>query len=198
MLTFCFTCSVFFNNTFNEKEMTTHSSTLAWRIPWTEEPGRLQSMGSQRVRHDWAISLHSLHSLHTLSLEKEMAAYSSVLVRRVPWTEEPGWPWSMGCRELDMTEVIKHACIWEWGLYALWLLTLLKGSPTDLPNPTFWKFLFLVLDPQAGTPMWGHIPHFLGKVCNCNSPAFVGCLPRGTGLVSTSLTHLVVIPSLHI
>ena len=37
-----------------EKEMATHSSTLAWRIPWTEEPGGLQSMESQRVRHDWA------------------------------------------------------------------------------------------------------------------------------------------------
>ena len=35
-----------------ETEMATHSSTLAWKIPWTEEPGRLQSMGSQRVRHD--------------------------------------------------------------------------------------------------------------------------------------------------
>ena len=35
-----------------EKEMATHSSTLAWKIPWTEEPGRLQSMGSQRVGHD--------------------------------------------------------------------------------------------------------------------------------------------------
>ena len=35
-----------------EKEMTTHSSILAWKIPWTEEPGGLQSMGSQRVRHD--------------------------------------------------------------------------------------------------------------------------------------------------
>ena len=35
-----------------EKEMAPHSSTLAWKIPWTEEPGRLQSMGSQRVRHD--------------------------------------------------------------------------------------------------------------------------------------------------
>ena len=35
-----------------EKEMATHSSILAWRIPWTEEPGWLQSMGSQRVRHD--------------------------------------------------------------------------------------------------------------------------------------------------
>ena len=35
-----------------EEGMATHSSILAWRIPWTEEPGRLQSMGSQRVRHD--------------------------------------------------------------------------------------------------------------------------------------------------
>ena len=35
-----------------EKEMATHSSILAWTIPWTEEPGRQQSMGSQRVRHD--------------------------------------------------------------------------------------------------------------------------------------------------
>jgi len=35
-----------------EKEMATHSSILAWRIPWTEDPDRLQSMGSQRVRHD--------------------------------------------------------------------------------------------------------------------------------------------------
>ena len=40
-----------------EKEMATHSSTLAWRIPWREEPGRLQSMGSQRVGHGWATSL---------------------------------------------------------------------------------------------------------------------------------------------
>ena len=41
-----------------EKEMATHSSTLAWRIPWREEPGRLQSTGSQRVRHDWATELN--------------------------------------------------------------------------------------------------------------------------------------------
>ena len=40
-----------------EKEMATHSSILAWRIPWTEEPGRLQSTGSQRVGDDWATSL---------------------------------------------------------------------------------------------------------------------------------------------
>jgi len=47
-----------------EKAMATHSSTLAWKIPWTEEPGRLQSMGSLRVRHDWATSLSLFISMH--------------------------------------------------------------------------------------------------------------------------------------
>ena len=56
-----FTCNL-------EKEMATHSSTLAWRIPWREEPDRLQSMGSQRVGHDWVTSLHFTYklSVHTL------------------------------------------------------------------------------------------------------------------------------------
>ena len=44
--------------------MTPHSNTLAWRIPWTEEPGRLQSMGSLRVRHDWATSLSLFTFMH--------------------------------------------------------------------------------------------------------------------------------------
>ena len=51
-----------------EKEMATHSSILAWEIPWTEEPGRLQSMGSQRVRHDWATTTHNKAFIPLLSL----------------------------------------------------------------------------------------------------------------------------------
>ena len=47
-----------------EKAMAPHSSTLAWKIPWTEEPGRLQSMGSKRVRHDWATSLSLFTFMH--------------------------------------------------------------------------------------------------------------------------------------
>ena len=47
-----------------EKAMAPHSSTLAWKIPWTEEPGRLQSMGSLRVRHDWATSLSLFTFMH--------------------------------------------------------------------------------------------------------------------------------------
>ena len=49
--------------------MAPHSSTLAWKIPWTEEPGRLQSTGSQRVGHDWATSLH-FTSLEVLKMMK--------------------------------------------------------------------------------------------------------------------------------
>ena len=52
-----------------EKEMATHSSILAWRIPWTEEPGGLQSTGSQRVGHDWATSL-SLSFMYKIDKQK--------------------------------------------------------------------------------------------------------------------------------
>ena len=56
-----------------EKEMVTHSSILTWKIPWTEEPGRLQSMGLQRVRHHWAhtytfLSLTSCNSCRLVRL----------------------------------------------------------------------------------------------------------------------------------
>ena len=47
-----------------EKAMAPHSSTLAWKIPWTEEPGRLQSMESRRVGHDWATSLSLFPFMH--------------------------------------------------------------------------------------------------------------------------------------
>ena len=59
-----------------EKEMATHSSTLAWKIPRTEEPGGLQTMGSQRVGHDWVTSL-SLFSLSLLLKDTEIQSKSS-------------------------------------------------------------------------------------------------------------------------
>jgi len=76
-----------------EKAIAPHSSTLAWKIPWREEPGRLQSMGSLGVGHDWATSL----SLFTFNaLEKEMAIHSSVLAWRIPGTGKPGGLPSLG------------------------------------------------------------------------------------------------------
>ena len=73
--------------------MATHSSTLAWRTPWTEEPGRLQSMGSQRATEQLS---NFTFTFHFHALEKEMATHSSILAWRIPGTEEPvGLP-SMG------------------------------------------------------------------------------------------------------
>ena len=73
-----------------EKTMAPHSSTLAWEIPWTEEPGRLKSMWSQRLGYDFTFTFH----FHVL--EKEMAAHSSVLAWRIPGTAVPGGLPSMG------------------------------------------------------------------------------------------------------
>ena len=60
------------------KEMVTHSSILAWRIPWTEKPGRLQSMGSPGVGHDWATSLSFFLSffLH-IKVQYQLLNYTS-------------------------------------------------------------------------------------------------------------------------
>ena len=78
-----------------EKAMAPHSSILAWKIPRTEEPGRLQSMGSLRVGHDWANSL-SLFTFHFHELEKEMETHSGILAWRIPGMAEPGGLPSMG------------------------------------------------------------------------------------------------------
>ena len=77
-----------------EKAMAAHSSTLAYKIPWMEEPGRLQSMGSRRVGHDWASDF--TFTFHFHALDKAMATHSSVLAWRIPGTAEPGGLPSMG------------------------------------------------------------------------------------------------------
>ena len=77
----------------SEKAMAPHSSTLAWKIQWTEEPGELQSTGSQRVG---ARLSDFTFTFHFPALEKKMATHSSVLAWRIPGTGEPGGLLSMG------------------------------------------------------------------------------------------------------
>ena len=74
-----------------EKAMAPHSST--WKIPWTEEPGRLQSMGSLRVGHDWVTSLSLFTFMHW---RRKWQTHSSVLAWRIPGTGEPGGLPSLG------------------------------------------------------------------------------------------------------
>ena len=61
-----------------EKGMATHPSILAWRIPWTEEPGGLQSMGLQRVGHDWVTNTFSFTLVfHTENTKNSLKSYSN-------------------------------------------------------------------------------------------------------------------------
>ena len=73
-----------------EKEMATHCNILAWKIPWMEEPGGLQSTKSWTRLRDFTFTFHFR------SLEKEMATHSSVLAWRIPGTGEPGGLLSVG------------------------------------------------------------------------------------------------------
>ena len=79
-----------------EKAVAPHSSTLAWKIPWMEEPGRLQSMGSL----SWTWLSNFTFTFHFHALEKEMATHSSVLAWRIPGTGEPGGQPSMGSHKV--------------------------------------------------------------------------------------------------
>ena len=72
--------------------MAPHSITLAWKIPWKEEPGRLQFMELLRVGHNSDFTF----TFHFHALEKEMATHSTVLAWRIPGTGEPGGLQSTG------------------------------------------------------------------------------------------------------
>ena len=74
-------------------KMPTHSSTLAWKIPWVEEPGGLQSMGSLRVGHDWASSLSLFTFMHW---RRKWQPTPVVLAWRIPEMGEPVGLLSLG------------------------------------------------------------------------------------------------------
>ena len=76
--------------------MATHSSILAWEIPWIEEPSRLHGVAKSRTRLSDFTFTFDFHAL-----EKEMATHSSVLVWRVPWTGEPGGLPSLGSHRVE-------------------------------------------------------------------------------------------------
>ena len=136
--------------------MATHSSILAWKIPWLVEPGRLQSVGSQRVGLEWMASLSffshgwssrlswsSLHYGWTREGNGTPLQYSCL---EIPWTEEPGGLQSRGLRRVG------HNWATSLSLFAFmhWRR---KWQPTPL---------FLPGEPQGreslvGCRLWGHI-----------------------------------------
>ena len=90
--------------------MAPHSSTFAWRIPWTEEPGRLQSMGSLRVGHNWATSLSLFTFMHW---RRKWQPTPVFLPRGIPGTEVPGGLPSMGSHRVghDWSDLAAAAAV---------------------------------------------------------------------------------------
>ena len=127
--------------------MAPHSSTLAWKILWTEGPGGLQSTGWRRVRY-WLSDF--TFTFHFHALEKEVAAHSSVLAWRIPRTGEPGGLPSMGSHRVghdwsDLAAAATAVFLLELNNYyvclRVWFISLylLSTSLHEINAPRTWN-----------------------------------------------------------
>ena len=122
-LTILLTCFETWTNQFNyfvAYPMAPHSSTLAWGIPWTEEPGKLKSMGL--LSRTWLSDFTFTFPFH--ALEKEMATHSSVLAWRIPGTGEPGGLLSAGSHRVrqDWSDLAAAAAAYPIFFFFTYLL----------------------------------------------------------------------------
>ena len=128
-----------------EKEMAIHSSTIAWKIPWTEEPGRLQSMWSQRVGHDWATSrsrsqdwnLCFPQSCGSLVIKYHWPSRSDTLGIPNPFVRSPGWEAWRGVQNLHNSGRTSFGIFLQFmdhplGGYGLWFYHDCGAPPTIL------------------------------------------------------------------
>jgi len=120
--------------------MAPHSSTLAWRIPWTEEPGRLQSMGSLRVGHDWVTSLWLFTFMHwrrkwqptPVFLPRESQGWGSLVGCHLWECKWKLFQRGMGERLIISEQVMLGSFCSTWHACAQWLflcITGLSGRP---------------------------------------------------------------------
>ena len=171
--------------------MAPQSSTLAWKIPWTEEPGGLQSMGSLGVGHDFTFTF----TFHVHALEKEMAPHSSTLAWRIPGTGEPGGLPSLGSHRAghDWSNLVAAAAIkvqyirWYDAQIPLnWTFTNFKSlspwlvnkwgyclSLSSLLHPSFHEDTSL---PLVTMQLFGHVPTDDTSFSVCLSVSVSGCL----------------------
>ena len=98
-----------------EKDMATHCSTLAWKIPWTEDPGRLQFMGSQRAGHNWATSFSE--DLPDPGIKPRSPALQAYALTSEPpgkprntWSNRQIWPWSTKWSKSKANRVLPRGC----------------------------------------------------------------------------------------
>ena len=116
-----------------EKEMAPHSSTLAWKIPWMEEPGRLQSMRSQRVRHDWMISLSFTFSIFITSFLKlgsgSLNKYFYFFVLSGDFSYSFNWEFLNFSVSMNLGE---NYLLWSWRALFMW-----EHPCVDCVSPVF-------------------------------------------------------------
>ena len=115
--------------------MATHSSILAWKIPWKEEPGRLQSMGSQRIWHNWATSL----SLSTCvrGAEKQIWVFLKLAWSKtgVQGTLSTGWTDTVEMKGWELQGTGSQGLSPSfWFCSATWLSSLLEGGKCPPPH----------------------------------------------------------------
>ena len=145
-----------------EKAMAPHSSTLAWKIPWTEEPGRLQSMGSLRVGHDWATSLSLLTFIHW---RRKWQPTPVFLPGESQGQGEPGGLPSMGSHRVrhDWSDLaaaacscndIEHLFIYMLTVYNLWKNVSLGHLPIFNQIFLYWVVWFPYI-------FWKLIPYYI-------------------------------------
>ena len=118
-----------------EKETATHCSVLAWKIPWTEEPGGLQSMGSQRVGHDRVTSL-------SLSLHEAMSFYRNLRITGI--TDTTLWDRMLKCKSMAITSGDEGK----------------PGNSQNVLQPEGAAVLTLLLPVNASSEFWSSIASF--------------------------------------
>ena len=148
--------------------MAPHSSTLAWKIPWMEEPSRLQSMGSRRVEHDWVTSL----SLSCIG--EENGNPLQCLCLGIPGTGEPGGLLSMGSHRVghnwsNLAAVaadvfLDLSCFFYYSTDIGNLIYC--SSAFSKPSLNIWKFMVLVL-LKHGLENFEHYFASVWDECNC-------------------------------
>ena len=148
-----------------EKEMATHSSTLAWNIPWTEEPGRLQSRASQGVAHDWATSLLSSKKLEDCSLWSYRVLFFKELVE---------------CN--DLTVYLYLLCTYHVLTIALHVLTSHLNFTTALEVGSIVIIPILyVTQPKAGSPGGSVVKNLPANAGDSGDSGWIPGLGRSPG-----------------
>ena len=150
-----------------ETAMAPHSSSLAWKIPWMEEPGRLQSTGLQRVRHDWAPSLSLFTFMHwrrkwqcsCLENPRDGGAWWAA----VSWVAQS----RTRLKRLSSSSSSNKKCCWKQGQY-IHVTCACTTSNIHLENRTL-KYIF------AGLPWWLSDKE---SACQCRRHGFNASLGR--------------------